>query len=351
MLRRIKSALFIDFENMPLARETIDNWLAWLEDGKFDGDKRRRFLLKQVYWNSSALRFKSVYEASGFNTVPCDRYFGLANSVDVQMAIDIIEATYQHPGIDEYILITADTDFVPVLKRLREMQKRTAFMINETKLNIHTTYRQHADVLIPIRELILARQYERPQPGLLRRLGRRLTGTNPVARPNGHAKPPAVIAAPQQPRPTPVGQDKAAKAVASKPETPAKPPAAKPAPAKAPPQPKPPVPKLELPNALSTAQALECVVALTSNPPNRLTSRARVTKALEAVPGFASSGKTPYLGYSSYKAFMQELSRLDPRLEVTDQPDGGMAIKFVSPPKQAAPAEEPAAPKSIEPVA
>ena len=44
--RRIRSALYIDFENVPLPPDAIANWLAWLEDGVFDPTGRRRRFLR-----------------------------------------------------------------------------------------------------------------------------------------------------------------------------------------------------------------------------------------------------------------------------------------------------------------
>jgi hypothetical protein len=161
MPEAIRSALFIDFEHMPLARDAIEGWLGWLEDGRFDGGQPRRLALKRVYWGASAHQFRPVWEAAGFEVVHCDRFDGLANSIDVQMAIDIVEAGCRRRTIDEYILITRDSDFVPVLRRLRERGKRTAFVVDESRSTIHSTYRAHADVLIPTRELGAARDYIR----------------------------------------------------------------------------------------------------------------------------------------------------------------------------------------------
>ncbi len=316
MFKRIRSALFIDFENMPLARDSIENWLAWLEDGGFDGNKRRKFLLKRVYWNSGVQKFKSAYEARGFEVMLCDRYHGLANSVDVQMAIDIIEATYEYPRIDEYILITRDTDFVPVLKRLREKQKRTAFMVNEAKLNVHTTYHQHADVLIPVRTLEDARRYERKRRGLLALLG----GL-------GRAKASTAVALEKSGRR--VGVQPAMAAPAMKP-SPSLPVAAKPL-VIVPRKPRKPAVKHELPNAAATARALEYAIRLASALPDRPTSRARMIEALQGLPEFSTSGRSPFLGFVDYKGLMQELCRLDPRLAILDQPGGGIVVRFTAP--------------------
>jgi uncharacterized protein (TIGR00288 family) len=311
MFKRIRSALFIDFENMPLARDSIASWLAWLEDGGFDGNRRRKFLLKRVYWNSGVQKFKSAYEASGFEVMLCDRYHGLANSVDVQMAIDIIEQTYENPRIDEYILITRDTDFVPVLKRLREKQKRTVFMVNEAKLNVHTTYSQHADILIPVRALDEARRYERGRRGLFARLGLarrpRPAAGQPSRKPDRRGETRSQVTSPD---------------VSPLPDKPI---------VTAPPRTRKPAVRFDLPTPDVTNRALECALQLASAQPDRPTSRARMIAALQVMPEFATSGRTPFLGYGDYRVLMQELARLDPRLQIVDQPGGGMVVRFAAP--------------------
>lgn len=349
MFSRIRSALFIDFENMPLARDSIENWLAWLEDGAFDGGRRRRFVLKRVYWNSGVQKFESAYKASGFEVMLCGRYHGLANSVDVQMAIDIIETTYQQPRIDEYILITRDTDFVPVLRRLREKQKRTAFMVHESKLNVHTTYRQHADVLIPVRALDAARRYERRKRGLLARLITPRKAKPEQSKPNGAAAPKPAVTRPAAGGSAANGAAKAPPAPV--PAAPTQVAAATPEPPK-PTRPKKAVVKFDLPSVDATRRGLERAVTLAATTPNRTTSRARMIKALQDVPEFTTSGRSPFLGYGDYKSLMVELSRLDPRLTIVEQPEGGMVVRFEpkpeTPPARPVPVEEHAEPKAVQ---
>ncbi len=102
----VKSALYIDFENVPMAPDAIGGWLAWLEDGCFEPlGRRRRFVQKRVYWNSHAERHRKTFEAQGFSVALVGKYSGLKNGADIRMAMDIVEATYARSEIDEYILL------------------------------------------------------------------------------------------------------------------------------------------------------------------------------------------------------------------------------------------------------
>lgn len=257
---------------MPLPANAISNWLAWLEDGMFDGGQPRQFLIKRVYWNSAAEKNREAYESQGFEAISCDRFHGLPNSVDMRMAV---EATYVNPKAQEFVLITRDSDFVPVLQRLDEKKKRTVFVANESQLHTFTTYRQHADVIIATRVLNAARQYVRPKNGVLGRIGKSLRTAKPSK------SPPPAQPSPPQPAPDPM------------------------------------------------QQAVDRTIKATSLNPNEETAQAKIVAALRAVPGFTTTGKSTYLGKGSYKALMKEVARRDARVKVVDKPRGGTGVRYV----------------------
>ncbi|MGE3916864.1 MAG: NYN domain-containing protein, partial [Hyphomicrobiaceae bacterium] len=138
MLRwRIRSALYIDFENVPLPPDAIANWLAWLEDGAFEASgHRRHFLQKRVYWNSHAERNRELFQRHGFSAVLVGKFAGLKNGADIRMAMDVVETTYTRAEIDEVILLTGDSDFVPELERQNHTAKRSAIVVTEHRPTI-----------------------------------------------------------------------------------------------------------------------------------------------------------------------------------------------------------------------
>lgn len=307
MLRwRIRSALYIDFENVPLPPDAIAHWLAWLEDGMFEADGRsRRFLQKRVYWNSHAERNRNLFIKHGFEPILVGKFPGLKNGADIRMAMDVVEATYTRPEIDEYILLTGDSDFVPVMERLREKAKRSATVVTEHRPNIHTTYRMHADVLIPSRRLGEASHYKRPKPSLFARLFRPTRPSKSARASSAPAAASRQVAAPHEAKPelTPSASPK----VVAPPATPDG----------------EPLHGLE--------GALRRVVKLCAQQPRNYVAQKRIMAELDKVQGFRRQGAAPYLGHASYKALMLELSRRDPRLHVIDQPGGGTGVVFIPP--------------------
>lgn len=315
----VRSALYIDFENVPLPPEAIANWLAWLEDGVFEpSGRRRRFLQKRVYWNSHAERHRALFEDHGFVPILIGKFSGLKNGADIRMAMDIVETTYTRFEIDEYILLTGDSDFVPVLDRLREKAKRSAIVATEHRPNIHTTYQLHADVLIASRRLTTeAAHYKRVRRSFFARLlGRPTSPLPPAPKTNGaFAEAKAAKALPQPPKPTgkPLLGTSAGPAADSQNDVPA------------------------------LDAALGRVVKLLSQQPRNYMAQRRVLAELDKVQGFRRQGAGAYLGYGSYRTLMRELAGRDARISVVEQPGGGTGVVFI-PPDPPAP-EMPAKPE------
>lgn len=282
--RRVQSALFIDYENISQKGlpETVANWLAWFEDGEFDENKqRRRFIAKRVYWNSSAERHREKFEQQGFEVVLCEKFAAMKNGADIRMALDIIETTFTKTSIHEFVLVTSDSDFIPVLQKLGEKLKRTAVLVDEAKPSIYTAYTYHADIIVPARSLSAATRYSRPARGLLPRLGFKRGQREPAG------APPTV----------------AAKAT-----------------------------DMEAPRAQAkdpVEAAVGCVVRVTSRKPRMYTSQRDIEAELKKIKGFSKAGQSSYLGRGSYQALMTEIEKRSDRINVHRPQRGGTSVRYV----------------------
>ena len=283
--RKLRSALFIDYENVQLDADAIANVVAWLEDGEFDADKRpRKLLAKHVYWNSSAEKHRKSYEARGFNVVLCEKYANLKNGADIRMTMDMVEAMIRRPQIEEFILISKDSDFIPVIQRLGTRSKRTTVLVDESKPSNHTAFTQHADTTIPIRILLgEGRKYVRPARGMLERMG---------------FKSPAPKTAPAKVKSPVINGNGSA-------------------------QPSP------LPARSAIDLAVDKIIKVASRNPGQSTGRQSITKELRGVPGFVTNGVSRYLGLNSYEALVREVAKRDPRITIKAEKLGGMSVVYV----------------------
>lgn len=281
--RRLRTALFIDFENIGSGNvaDNVGNLLAWFEDGAFEKTPRpRRLMTKRVYWNSSGEKYSEAFQKHGVEIVLCEKFTNLKNGADIKMVIDVVEHVFRNQSLDEVILLTTDSDFVPLVQWLDRRDIKTAVVVNEDQPVAHTAFSYHADTLIPRRLLREALQY---QPVRGRRVffwnRRQTTSTNAQA---------------------------TAGAVGG--------PSAKPASV---------APPTEL------QQALAQVVRVTSAKPKLNTSQKDIERALARVHGYAKTGKSAYFGQGTYKKLMQELAKFEPKIRVGNAPSNGVSVRYV----------------------
>jgi NYN domain len=322
--RSIRSSLFIDFENIGHRNlpDTIPNWMAWLELGEFDTSarRRRRFVAKRIYWNSAAEHLRKQFEACGFDPILCPKFAGLKNGADIKMAMDIVETARDNPRIKEFILVTKDSDFVPVLQRLRKGQRRTAVLADQNDPARFTTYRQHADIVIPVRAFIQAAAFTRPPSrNLVRRAVNGLTGAlgraaAASARQVGGLR--RRFSARRAEKRAAAEQAAAAAAQAAA--------AAERAAAAA---------RRDVEQAAATKTRLEAAVdaaiRITSLRPNMATARKEIMRELVKIRGFARTGRNPFFGFGSYRGLMEEIAKKVDRIRIVDAGNGGITVTYV----------------------
>ncbi len=117
-----KIAVFIDFENVAMGvRES--------RHGNFDINlvlkrlvEKGKITVKRAYsdWHRYA-EFKRAFHQAAIELidVPQTRYSG-KNSADIRMVVDALDLSYQRDHIDTFVLVSGDSDFSPLVSKLRE---------------------------------------------------------------------------------------------------------------------------------------------------------------------------------------------------------------------------------------
>jgi uncharacterized LabA/DUF88 family protein len=310
--RAIRSALLIDIENVSYARlsTSIPNWLAWLEHGQFDPAKqRRKFVLKRAYWNSTSEHDRKKFESRGIDAILVDRYVTLKNTADVHMAIDIIELLYTRPDIEEFVLLSKDSDFIPVMQRLRLKHKKTAVLVDLASPTLHTAFRDKVDIVIPHRDLLLATTYNPPLPklGLIGRWRAKMATKREQARITREARN-TTVPAPADIGTTSnnAGDAKSTSAVA------------------------PPAPPIKLPDGTPLQQAASLTSALLKQSRGFYVPQRAILTHLKAIPAFTELGNTRFLTLGSYHALMLHLAADDPLIRIDQQSSGHTAVRYLS---------------------
>ncbi len=113
-----KFALFVDLENCGAKVATL---LNVLEKVKMRGD----ILLGKVYgYTDQYSELKEVLLSNTFTVVPSLRYgISQKNNADILLVIDALEVAYTNPLIDSFCIVSGDSDYTPLVGRLKSMGK------------------------------------------------------------------------------------------------------------------------------------------------------------------------------------------------------------------------------------
>jgi uncharacterized protein (TIGR00288 family) len=119
-------AVFVDFENLALGARDM-------KVGKFDIElvlkrllEKGRIVFKRAYCDWSNYRdFMREFHSQGVEMIdiPQTRHSG-KNSADIHMVVDAIDLCYAKQHIDIFALLSGDSDFSPLVSKLKENNKR-----------------------------------------------------------------------------------------------------------------------------------------------------------------------------------------------------------------------------------
>ena len=180
----MKSALFVDFDNVYSGLRTMDaavadrfarqpiEWINWLgtslalPDHSREG-ARRRLLVRRCYLNPVLYqKFRPSFNRAGFEIVDCPPMTSEGKtSTDIHMVLDIVELLQHEAHYDEFIVFSADADFTPVLRKLRRWDRRTTVLAIGFP---SAAYQASADLLIEpdlfVREALGFEDEDEPAP-------------------------------------------------------------------------------------------------------------------------------------------------------------------------------------------
>ena len=159
------SAVFVDYDNiyMSLKRKSDEAakrfakdaglWIKAIETGRLitptngpGGEGVRRIVMNRCYGNPVPRRNQSDnstdmssfpfvrhhFLRSGFEIVDCPPLTAqLKNSADIRMVMDVRDYLTHDTYFDEFIILSGDADFTPVLHRLRAHARRTVIFAND----------------------------------------------------------------------------------------------------------------------------------------------------------------------------------------------------------------------------
>lgn len=159
-MNQLHSALFIDYDNVRIELDDYDPAIAarfsnkpllWLEALEKNMPlpagvqaEGRRIVSRRCYASPHQINsYRRNFTQTGFEVIDCPPLTAhLKNSADIYIVMDIVDYLQRYPNIDEFIILSADADFVPVLNRLRKELKKSVIF---TSYNTTAAYRNCSD--------------------------------------------------------------------------------------------------------------------------------------------------------------------------------------------------------------
>ena len=121
-------ALFLDYENLAIgAREALGNALFDLRPIADALAERGRVVVRRAYadWsNFDEDRRMLTRHQVELIEIPQRMGASRKNAADIKMAVDAIELSFERDYITTFVLGTGDSDFTPLVHKLRELNKR-----------------------------------------------------------------------------------------------------------------------------------------------------------------------------------------------------------------------------------
>lgn len=119
-------AIFVDFENLALGAKDMKGGRFQIELVLKRLLEKGRIVAKRAYcdWNRYR-QFVQEFHRHGFELIdiPQTSVSG-KNSADIRMVVDALDICYAKSHIDMFALLTGDSDFSPLVSKLKENDKR-----------------------------------------------------------------------------------------------------------------------------------------------------------------------------------------------------------------------------------
>ena len=122
----ITIAVFVDFENLALGAQESAHGKLQVELVLKRLLERGRIVFKRAYCDWSRYQnFSRDLHLNGFEMVDIPRSsVSGKNSADIRMVVDAVDLCYSKGHIDAFALLTGDSDFSPLVSKLKENNKR-----------------------------------------------------------------------------------------------------------------------------------------------------------------------------------------------------------------------------------
>jgi len=136
----MRGVIYLDLDNFPAKTE----YEKALEEF-YSSDLR--ILAKKAFGDLEQLTKLPLETQQSYILIPCPKLTKTKNSTDMRLSVEIMKDLLTNPSIDLFIICSADTDYIPVMKEVKEHGKEVIILTNST-MNLNSALTDMADQII-----------------------------------------------------------------------------------------------------------------------------------------------------------------------------------------------------------
>jgi len=138
---RMRGIVYLDLDNFP-ATAPYEKALA-----EFHHADELRILARKAFGDVDQLGRLPLETQQSHTMIPCPKLTKTKNGTDMRLTVEVMKDLLTNASVDVFIIASADTDYIPVMKEVKEKGKECILLTNNTT-HINAALTEMADQII-----------------------------------------------------------------------------------------------------------------------------------------------------------------------------------------------------------
>jgi uncharacterized LabA/DUF88 family protein len=136
----MRGIIYLDLDNFPANtryEKALDEFYA----------NELTILSRKAFGDLDQLSKLPLETQQSHTLIPCPKLTKIKNSTDMRLSVEIMKDLLTNISIDSFIICSADTDYIPVMKEIKERGKQVIILTN-SNANLNQALTEMADQII-----------------------------------------------------------------------------------------------------------------------------------------------------------------------------------------------------------
>jgi len=138
---RMRGIVYLDLDNFP-ATAPYEKALA-----EFHHTNDLRIISRKAFGDVDQLGRLPLETQQSHTMIPCPKLTKTKNGTDMRLTVEVMKDLLTNSSVDVFIIASADTDYIPVMKEVKERGKECVILTNN-KTHLNSTLTETADQII-----------------------------------------------------------------------------------------------------------------------------------------------------------------------------------------------------------